>query len=67
MENLNSNYSRRILLIPISTPGLDLIKIEDAKINDYDLLIIPGGVKAMEKVRQNLKIINFISNFNEKK
>ena len=44
-----------------------VIKIEDAKINDYDLLIIPGGVKAMEKVRQNLKIINFISNFNEKK
>lgn len=44
-----------------------VIKIEDAKINNYDLLIIPGGVKAMEKVRQNLKIIDFISNFNEQK
>ena len=44
-----------------------VIKIEDAKTNNYDLLIIPGGVKAMEKVRQNLKIIDFISNFNEQK
>jgi protease I len=32
------------------------------------LLIIPGGVKAMEKVRQNIKIIEFITKFhNEKK
>ena len=44
-----------------------VIKIEDVKINNYDLLIIPGGVKAMEKVRQNLKIIDFISKFNEQK
>ena len=42
-----------------------VIKIDDASINNYDLLIIPGGVKAMEKVRQNLKIINFISEFNK--
>tara|TARA_B100001013_G_C24430247_1_gene371455 strand:- start:29 stop:565 length:537 start_codon:yes stop_codon:yes gene_type:complete len=43
-------------------------KIEDIKTSDYDLLIIPGGVKAMEKVRQNLKIINFITEFyNQKK
>ena len=38
--------------------------IEDIKPEDYQLLILPGGVKAMEKVRQNLKIINFISDFN---
>ena len=38
-------------------------KIEDIKIQDYDLLIIPGGVKAMEKVRQNISMINFISKF----
>ena len=30
---------------------------------DYDFLIIPGGVKALEKVRQNKDIINFIANF----
>lgn len=43
-------------------------KIEEIKTDDYNLLIIPGGVKAMEKVRQNIKIIEFIAKFhNEKK
>lgn len=43
-------------------------KIEEIKTGDYNLLIIPGGVKAMEKVRQNIKIIEFIAKFhNEKK
>ena len=37
-----------------------VFKIEDIKTSDYDLLIIPGGVKAMEKVRQNKNIIKFI-------
>jgi protease I len=41
--------------------------IEDVKTGDYNLLIIPGGVKAMEKVRQNMKIINFISKFHQEK
>ena len=31
-------------------------KIEEVSPNDYDILVLPGGVKAMEKVRQNLKI-----------
>lgn len=42
-------------------------KIEEVKEEDYDVLVIPGGVKAMEKVRQNQKIINFISNFDKRK
>jgi protease I len=41
--------------------------IESVKVDDYDLLIIPGGVKAMEKVRQNKKIIEFITLFDSKK
>ena len=32
--------------------------------SDYDILVLPGGVKAMEKVRQNQDIINFITDFN---
>ena len=40
-----------------------VFRIEDVKTSEYNLLILPGGVKAMEKVRQNLNIINFISNF----
>lgn len=44
-----------------------ILKIEDIEVTNYDILIIPGGVKAMEKVRQNKKIIDFISEFNNAK
>ncbi len=37
--------------------------IKDVRPSDYDLLVLPGGVKAMEKIRQNKKLINFISEF----
>ena len=42
-------------------------KIEDLNLDDYNILVIPGGVKAMEKVRQNKNIIKFISEFDKKK
>ena len=42
-------------------------KIENVKVEDYALLVLPGGVKAMEKVRQEKKIIDFISEFNKTK
>ena len=42
-------------------------KIEDVNIEDYKVLVLPGGVKAMEKVRQEEKIIKFISEFNKQK
>ena len=42
-------------------------KIEDVRVKDYDILVIPGGVKAMEKVRQNKDIIKFISDFDKEK
>ena len=41
--------------------------IDEIKVGDYQVLVLPGGVKAMEKVRQEKKIINFISKFNDKK
>jgi protease I len=41
--------------------------IEQINVNDYKILVLPGGVKAMEKVRQNKSIIEFISNFNKAK
>ena len=31
-------------------------KIDEIKTEDYDILILPGGVKAMEKVRQEKKL-----------
>ena len=41
--------------------------IDQIKAEDYKILVLPGGVKAMEKVRQEKKIINFITKFNEEK
>ena len=41
--------------------------IDQIKADDYKILVLPGGVKAMEKVRQEKKIINFITKFNEQK
>ena len=41
--------------------------IGDVKTEDYDLLVLPGGVKAMEKIRLEKKLINFISKFHEQK
>ena len=50
-------------------PNKDQIvkKIDEISVNDYQILVLPGGVKAMEKVRQDKKIINFISEFNKQK
>ena len=44
-----------------------IFDISKANPNKYNFLVLPGGVKSMEKVRQNKKIINFISNFNKQK
>ena len=44
-----------------------IVNIEDVSPKDYNFLVLPGGVKSMEKIRQNKKIINFISEFNEQK
>ena len=50
-------------------PNKDQIvkKIDEVSVNDYQILVLPGGVKAMEKVRQDKKIINFIFEFDKKK
>lgn len=42
-------------------------KVEELNVDDYEFLVLPGGVKAMEKVRQNKDIIRFISEFDKKK
>ena len=41
--------------------------IDQVKVNDYDLLVLPGGVKALEKTRQNKKSLdNVMLEFVEK-
>lgn len=41
--------------------------VKDIKTEDYDLLILPGGVKALEKVRQEKMVIDFIKKWHEEK
>jgi len=37
---------------------------DEIKINDYGLLVLPGGVKALEKIRQEKIIIDFVKEWN---
>ena len=41
--------------------------IDEVKSTNYDMLVIPGGVKAMEKIRLEKKLINLIKNFDDQK
>jgi protease I len=41
--------------------------VNDLKVEDYDFLIIPGGVKAMEKLRLEKKAVEFIRQWDERK
>lgn len=36
------------------------ITFDEIKIDDFDFLVLPGGVKALEKVRQEQKVLDFI-------
>lgn len=44
-------------------PTLDIPEI---KVNHYDLLILPGGAKAMEYMRQDEEILKTVADFNAK-
>ena len=37
-----------------------------AILEQYDLMVLPGGVKSLEKLRQNEKVIELIYNWNQK-
>ena len=39
--------------------------IPELKVEDFDLLILPGGAKSMEYMRQDNEILQFISDFND--
>ena len=44
------------------TPTRDIAGIN---VNDYELLMIPGGAKALEYIRQNEEVIKFIHDFDK--
>ncbi len=39
--------------------------IPELKVADYDVLVLPGGAKAMEYMRQDQELLNFISAFHK--
>lgn len=41
--------------------------LEKANVNDYDALIIPGGVINPDKLRRNKRAVEFINDFNRQK
>jgi protease I len=51
-----------------STLVVDDLKNEktfDEYLNEYDFLVIPGGVKALEKLRQEKQVLHFINRWNK--
>ena len=45
----------------------EVISENDVNIDKYNLLIIPGGAKAMEYLRQSNEVLNIIKKFDHKK
>lgn len=41
------------------------VTVDDASVNDYDLLMLPGGVLNPDKLRRNQKAVNFVHGFFE--
>ena len=37
--------------------------IPELKVEDYDIVVIPGGAKAMEKMRQDRELLSFIADY----
>jgi len=50
--------------VPTSIFGAPYIR--EKYINEYEILLIPGGVKALEKLRQEEGVLKFIREWNEK-
>ena len=44
-----------------------IINLDNIDINDYELLVLPGGVKSMEILRLDKKAIRVVQNFNDSK
>ncbi len=39
---------------------------DEISIEEYDFLVLPGGVKALEKIRQEKRVIDFVREWDEK-
>jgi protease I len=57
---MGSNMTSHML-----TTDLTIESLFNVCLNEFDLLVLPGGVKALEKLRQEKQVINFISEWNK--
>lgn len=49
----------------VETNVLNDVNTFEQFLNDYEILLVPGGVKALEKVRQEKSVLRFIHRWNE--
>lgn len=64
-DDLNRVYGIFGLNMPCHVLMSDFTKKTDIWLNEANLLVIPGGVKALEKLRQETEVKNFISRWNK--
>ncbi len=63
--------------VDVATPGKETVQgqigakivptkdTNEVRVQDYDVLVIPGGAKCMEYIRQDERILKFISDFHQ--
>ena len=49
----------------VETSALDDPTVFDRLLSEYEILLVPGGVKALEKVRQEKSVLRFIFEWNK--
>ena len=49
------------------TSELDEAQRFNDLLDEYDIMVVPGGVKALEKLRQEDSVLRFINEWNEQK
>jgi len=54
---------KETVLASIGVKVIPTKDIPELKIEDYDVLVLPGGAKAMEYMRQDMDILKFIADF----
>jgi protease I len=54
------------MMCDVSTKIFEDKDIREQYLNDYEILLLPGGVKALEKLRQEEGVLEFIREWSEK-
>jgi len=52
------------MMCDVTTSVMEQEETRQQYLNDYEILLIPGGVKALEKVRQEKGVLEFIRQWN---